>query len=450
MQADAIPPRPQPAVRALNCPSCGSAVTLRAAGYSVTVGCPSCGSILDVNDAAVKLITEYHEMAAGLDIPLGTRGTYDGIEWEVIGHLDRSIYGAWPWEEYLLFNPYYGYRWLVTDGQSWSFGELLTMTPGYLTYDTLCIGDMEFRRFFAEREVQVDRVIGEFYWRVAAGERVASAEWAGPGWMLSRESNANEVSWTLLKLLTPAEMAEFGVSGVPRRPWPPPPHMVSPHRAWLGTGLKVAGAALGFLLLLMVFFAGGRWSDAGWFPVSAGVTGEQTVTIGPLRFDRPYQRVEIRAEVPRLENGWLDLDYSLVNRADQKVYEAYGAAERYNGVDSDGAWSEGSRASQVSMASVPRGEYDLIVEYRGNKWDGGYQQTFDGWMDAGNAPRVGILVRTGGLYGANLIVAAILLLLPLLWGLFRHVRFEQARQGESDFDPTGAAALFRTSEDEED
>src|SRR5688572_6591266 len=120
-----------PAVRALSCPSCGGTISLRAAGYTVTVACQYCSSILDVANPDVRLIKEFHEAAAELEIPLGTRGTLRGVEWEVIGYMARSEGGAYPWEEYLLFNPYHGYRWLITNGRGWSLGEMLTRAPGW-------------------------------------------------------------------------------------------------------------------------------------------------------------------------------------------------------------------------------------------------------------------------------------------------------------------------------
>jgi len=79
-----------PAVRALSCPSCGGTISLRAAGYTVTVACQYCSSILDVANPDVRLIKEFHEAAAELEIPLGTRGTLRGVEWEVIGFMSRS------------------------------------------------------------------------------------------------------------------------------------------------------------------------------------------------------------------------------------------------------------------------------------------------------------------------------------------------------------------------
>lgn len=446
--ASTLTAQPAPAVKAVTCPSCGGSVTLRAAGYTVTVACQYCGSILDVADPAVKLIKQYNEAAAELEIPLGTRGTLRGIEWEAIGYLQRSEGGSYPWEEYLLFNPYHGYRWLITNGRGWSFGEMLTVTPEAASYDKLSLAGEGYSHFFANGRAQVDYVLGEFYWRVAQGEQVDTDDWVRPGWMLSREANANEVSWTLSALLSPAEIkAAFGVRA-PSNPWPPLPHQPSPYGAWLRTGWKVGAAALALMLIIMVVFGGDSSTAVGTFPVAADGR-DQSVTLGPITFNRPYQRVEIRADVPRLENGWVDLDYSLVNRATQQSYTAYGAAERYSGSDSDGPWTEGSRDSDISFASVPAGTYDLVVDYKGNRWSSGGYFYDTGWMDVSNQPSVSVRVSQGALYFSNFLIIMLLVALPLLWGAWQHIQFEKARQGESDIGPTGLAALMQSSDDDD-
>lgn len=444
-----------PAVKALACPACGGSVELRAAGYSVSVVCQYCSSILDVTDPQVKLITQYNQAAAALEIPLGSRGTLRGIEWETIGYMQRSARGGGAWDEYLLFNPYHGYRWLITDGRGWSLGEQLTVTPLRDDYEKLRLGSQTYQRFYEDSTARVDYVLGEFYWRVAVGEEVVGADWARPGSMLSREKNAHEVSWTRSVLLAHREMAEaFGVRK--GASWPPMPHQPSPNAAWLGTGFKIFAGVFLLLAVLILAFGGTSWTSAGRFPVAPDGS-ERTVTLGPIHFGHLYQRVEIRADVPTLENGWVDLDYSLVDRRTQQVYEAYGAAERYSGSDSDGPWTEGSRGSSVSVASVPAGDYDLVVDYKGNRWSSGslYTQSYAGmpedlgWMTPLNKPEVVVEVRTGALFLSSFWLALILLGLPLLIGLIRHIQFDKARQAESDFAPTGLAALTTSSEDDE-
>lgn len=432
----AIQPQPAPAAKALTCPGCGGGVELRAAGYTVHVACQYCGSILDVTQAQVKLVAQYHQAAAALEIPLGTRGVLRGIEWEAIGYLQRSENGYYAWEEYLLFNPYHGYRWLVNVRGGWSLGEQLTVVPSWVSYDQYRVGT-EFYRHFFDGEAQVDYVLGEFFWRVAVGERVVTADWARPGAMLSREANAHEISWTRNEWLPPKEIERaFGVDAV--KPWPPLPHQPSPWGGWLWTGLKLGAVAFAALLIFAILFGGTRWSAAGTFPIAADGRA-QSVTLGPVTLPRRYQSVHLRADVPRLENGWLDLDYSLVDRKTQQVFEAYGAAERYSGSDSDGPWTEGSRGNAVSIASVPAGTYDLVVEYKANRWSGasGYSAYDTGWMDVANEPHVTVEMREGVLYFSNLIIALILLAAPLLFALGAHLHFEKARKDESDFAPVG-------------
>ncbi|WP_066716988.1 DUF4178 domain-containing protein [Sphingomonas pituitosa] len=431
-----LAPAPAPAVRALSCPNCGGTVELRAAGYTVHVGCQYCGSILETTDGLVKLITQAHLAQAHLEIPLGTRGTLEGIEWEAIGTLQRSQNGAYRWDEYLLFNPYHGYRWLVNARGGWSFGTMLTRTPVRRTHEIHELDGAGYTRFFAG-EAQVDRVIGEFYWRVAVGEKVKTGDWVRPGFMLSREADDREESWTLNRLIAEKDVIRaFGVSPSGKI-WPPLPHQPSPWGEWLLAGAKIGGMALAFLLILCVVLGGTRWTTSGVLPVA--VDGrEQTARLGPVTLTGRYQRVQIRADVPRLENGWVDLDYRLVDRKTQQVYAASGAAERYEGADSDGAWSEGSRNSDVSIASVPAGEYDLIVDYKGNRWSQfGTGNPDGGWMEPTNQPQIAVQVGTGTLYLSSVVIAAILLALPWLIGLILHLNFEKARKGESDFAPAG-------------
>ena len=112
------------AARAVTCPSCGGTVQVRAAGFSVTLVCEYCGSVLDVANPDVALIEKHSQAAAQLAMPLGSRGSVLGTEYQVVGWMRRSINGE-GWDEYLLFNPYVGYRWLVEEDGEWSFGTML-------------------------------------------------------------------------------------------------------------------------------------------------------------------------------------------------------------------------------------------------------------------------------------------------------------------------------------
>ncbi|WP_448503012.1 DUF4178 domain-containing protein [Sphingomonas sp.] len=427
--ADAAVPSSAPAARALSCPSCGGTIELRAAGYSVTVACQYCASILDVSDPQVRLVSEYHESAARLDIPIGTRGTLRGVEWEAIGYMARSEGGEYPWEEYLLFNPYHGYRWLIANRGAWSFGEQLTVVPGG-GFGGLSLDGATYGPFFSNGTARVDRVVGEFYWRVQRGDTVRTDDWVRPGHMLSREADDREISWSRSELLSPEEIeAAFPVKAA-RKPWPPLPHQPSPHLGWLKQGIAIAIVGAILIIGAAIFAGGSRTVFQGNAAIAADGR-DQTITLGPVELTRPYQPVSVRAEVPQLANGWVDLEYALVNRADQRAFTAYKAAERYSGVDSDGSWSEGSRRATVNFASVPQGSYDLVVDFRGNNWLGA--QRIGDWRQGVAAPEIAFTVRSGGSSLANIVLALFLIGVPIGIALIRHGAFEAARRGQSDF-----------------
>src|SRR4051812_28505798 len=106
--------------KVFNCPNCGASVTLRALGRSLSVTCGSCGSIIDAANENYRILSKY-QLNAKIQphIPLGTRGQVKGDLWEVIGFVSRTTGGIYAWREYLLYNPYKGYRWLTEYEGHW-------------------------------------------------------------------------------------------------------------------------------------------------------------------------------------------------------------------------------------------------------------------------------------------------------------------------------------------
>ena len=120
-----IPGAPKPTAKALNCPHCGAAITLRALGQAVSVVCESCHSILDATDPNLQILQVFNK-AVSADrplIPLGTRGKIRGTDYEVIGFQRRGIEVEgirYCWHEYVLFNPYKGFRYLSEYNGHWN------------------------------------------------------------------------------------------------------------------------------------------------------------------------------------------------------------------------------------------------------------------------------------------------------------------------------------------
>lgn len=417
-------PANTPSVRALNCPACGGALEIMAAGFTTNIVCQYCGSELDAVDPEIKLIARHQEAAASLELPLGTRGELRGVIWAVIGYLRRS--DDWDgWDEYLLFNPFHGYRWLTRTQGGWSFGTPLMKLPKGSHFPSFDFGGKRFKVFNADMAITTDYVLGEFYWRARKGDSVIASDYVGGDKMLSEEISGDEISWTLGEWLPFAEMHK--AFGTPKSPeWPrtgaaPLPHQPSPYPKDLlnFSIIAVIFAALG--LALATYF--GMPSEKQVKDITVNYNRPpQEFTLGPLTVRGAQGIVTVETSGRVAGNSYVDFDYRLVERTTNEQIGSYTALERYNGRDSEGDWSEETNNATLKFSSVPAGTYDLQVEATpaGN---GVYAQpTYN----------VRISANTGGFFLSNYILFLLLLFLPVLWLLFRQISFSQQKYSESD------------------
>ncbi|HEU0044808.1 DUF4178 domain-containing protein [Sphingomonas sp.] len=426
-------------VRPLNCTNCGGTIALRAAGNTVSIVCEHCGSTLDATTPELRLVARASAAMRVPEIALGTRGTLDGSAWEVVGYQERTD-GEVAWAEYLLFNPYEGYAFLIDDGRRFSLGRLLAALPEIGFGGVERSGEVNwqgrrFKRFGWTYPVHTKFVVGEFYWRARVGEQVQETDYVRPGTMLVCEENGNERTWTA------AEMQDWGVVeaafGIePRRrsySGTPAPHEPSPYRTAMRDAFLVAALALAACLVIAIGTAGTRRVLERELQVRTD-GAEQTAVLGPITVPG-REKVRIQGRAGQLDNQWIDLDYALVNRATQASYGATATAEYYRGRDSDGNWSEGDRSPTTGFASIPAGTYDLVVEASAHKWtDPKAPAAVTGIFGAGapvdSGPAtvpVSVTVDRGGGFAGPFFLAVLLIGIWPLIALMRHAGFETRR-----------------------
>lgn len=436
--------------RAISCPACGGTIAVKAAGYSVSVGCQHCGALLDVANPDVTVIEQYERAVSQLPVPLGRRGTLHGTEWEAIGALARSD-GDVDWTETLLFNPYAGYRWLVLSEGEWTFGSMVHDVPEGRG-DTVSWRGQTWERDYDPASTETTQVVGEFYWRVRQGDRVEATTFSRGDTVLSAEWSEDEFNWTELTGLSASEVerafglgndgpaprpvfgrksvqgltgaAESGESGesgtvaslrelgqafaqAEGMAWSDVPRMF---------GLALATLFLSMLVMVIMGISSNRISQQVAVPVDGR---EVTVNLGRITINRAYQVVTLEATSGSFDNKWVDIDYTLVDRATQRGYTAYGVVEHYSGYDSDGSWSEGSYAATTKISSVPRGTYDVVADLSAHSWSSGsssYSSSRSGsaW-GGGEQIKVILYASAGGVMWGNLwLELAMLLGVPIL------------------------------------
>jgi hypothetical protein len=204
------PPRDERiASQRLACPNCNAPVEIHAPGQSQRATCTHCNSLLSTESGNLALLAKLASRASPA-IALGTKGTFAEGEMTVIGYVQRSalVDDEWyPFNEYLLYAPKVGFRWLVDSDGHWSYVQPVEIGGVELEAAGAKYDGVSFK-IYQRSNLRVDEVLGEFYWRVEIGEEAMGEDYIRPPAMLSSESSANELNWSLATYMTPAQVKQ--------------------------------------------------------------------------------------------------------------------------------------------------------------------------------------------------------------------------------------------------
>jgi hypothetical protein len=421
-------PPAKPQARALNCPSCGAAVTLRALGHAETVVCESCHSILDAKDPNLQVLQKFQAALAPVSplLPLGARGKLRGTDYEVIGFQRRGITVEginYYWHEYVLFNPYKGVRYLSEYNGHWNDIAVCKELPAVQFSSAVYLG--EVYKHFQSSDATTNFVLGEFPWQVRVGERASVTEYVSPPRVLSSEKTENEVTWSLGEYVYGADIWKaFNLHGSP-------PEAVGVYENQPApTNIKVKaiwGTFLALAILLGVLMAGfdlvshkAPIFESSYRFDPGPPKGEVSFVTNMFELDGRASNVEVTTHAS-VDNAWIYLNYALINQDTGQAWDFGREVSYYHGYDSDGSWTEGSRKDSVVVPGVPAGHYYLRIEPESDVNHAPIAYTVEVRRD----------VTVPGIFG----IALLALLIPAVAITWRSLSFERARWAESDHPP---------------
>ncbi|HET7259120.1 MAG TPA: DUF4178 domain-containing protein [Candidatus Acidoferrum sp.] len=420
------PPKPQ--AKALNCPQCGAAITLRALGHAETVVCESCHSILDAKDPNLQILQKFQVITGEVPplIPLGSRGKLRGTDYEVIGFQRRSITVEgirYDWHEYVLFNPYKATHYLTEYNGHWNDISVCKELPVVNFSSVNYLG--EVYRHFQTSDANTNYVLGEFPWQVRVGEHATVTDYVKPPRVLSSEKSANEVTWSLGEYMYGADIwKSFNLPGQPPEAIGVYENQPSP----ISENVKgIWSAFLAFALLLLFLMAGFDFAsnkttvfDSSYRLNAGEPKGEASFVTDVFELGGRTSNVQITTSAS-VDNSWIYLNYALINQDSGQAWDFGREVSYYHGYDSDGSWTEGGRRDTVVIPSIPAGHYYLRIEPE---------------VDARHPPisysvQVKRDVPVLGFFG----IALLALLLPAIAITWRSMNFERMRWAESDHPP---------------
>jgi len=253
----------------LKCPSCGGEVPKLGGDRSERMGCPYCGTVSDIAERTI--ISQQERLLQAPTIPIGSSGQFQGAEYVCLAYVRRSSQfddERYTWEEFLLFAPSIGYRWLVDDPETgWFWAMAISPADVDLRGRPDAIGYLG--RAFEQRNdnhARVDYVLGEVYWKCSVGETVQVTDYASGKDIVTREYMPGEVNYTYsAPIAWPIIAQAFGL------PVARANHDGSGGGASVGSGRGVIWKAVLLLALLLVCcIIGGLVDDCNGSGASTG------------------------------------------------------------------------------------------------------------------------------------------------------------------------------------
>ena len=432
MSSPAVQP-PVVKARTLQCPGCGGPVELRGFGHTLSVVCPQCHAVLDVSTPLVQILqrAQQAQEQAQPKIPLGTRGQIENITWEAIGFQMRQIVVddvAYSWDEYLLFNPYYGFRYLSEYEGHWNIIRTLPLVPETVPSPRprVRLNGVTYRHF-QHSDATTVFVLGEFPWRAHRGETAVVDDFIAPPRMLSSERTDGEVVWSLGEYWTGEQIWKaFQLPGRPRPAVGVYADQPSPRHGHAGAMWKLALWMLVALAAMMFYFTVSARREQVYsnrYNFSTGTGGEPSFVTPVFELKGRPSNVELEIKTD-LDNNWAYFDLALINQDTGRAWDFGREVSYYHGTDGGENWTEGRQSDSVSIPAVPSGHYYLRIEPEMDS------------KQAGSMSYDVLLRRDVPNYGFFLI-AFVLLLIPPIVSTMRIGSFETARWRESDYGSTG-------------
>jgi len=343
-------------VKELRCDNCGAPWERRAFLNTRTHACENCGCVFEGHEDQWTLIQRvegaYETRPA---YALGTRGSLDGVEWEVVGWQERSV-TAWgvryAWEEHVLFNPFEGFRYLMLSDGHFAVVSALPGVP------TTGLNQASYNgrtyKHFSTAEAVVDEVLGEFSWQVKRGDVATASDFVDPPYIISCEESMGEANWSGGRYLERDEVV--AAFGPPSRPISHPrgihPAQPNPHAetsSWMKKALGV-GLLLWFMLSAIYFVTRSNQVVYSGSVDMAGTSGELVIDSSPLLGSNTLE-IDVRA--PGLHNNWVWVDCLIVDPTAEKASYAGVGAEYWSGP----GWTEGSIKGSTLISGIPKGKY---------------------------------------------------------------------------------------------
>ena len=358
-------------IKAINCTSCGATLDVLGGHRVRSLTCGYCGSIMD-RHAGFKLLQEYrdHPDRPLTPLAIGMQAVLKDVPFTIIGmiqYVSHQSGDGWAesyrWVSFQLYSPTHGYAWLTWNKGHYFFSRRTRDMPSPVRPNRL-EQKMDVRlegrtfRMFERYAAEIAYVEGELTWIAKLGDKTHVVEAIDPPALFSYERGEHEIEYSLGEYMDPEDVhAAFDIAA-PDRPdgiHPAQPFIARPTFKALSKVGPIF-AVLALMLLIITLVAGGGREVMRMDTGSA--QGPLTFPFSVATVDQ-LMRLELQAPVT---NNWVYFDIEITDaETDDDVMFLGKEISFYEGRDSDGYWSEGSRKAEALFKLPKPGDYHIEI-----------------------------------------------------------------------------------------
>lgn len=353
---------------ALACPSCGQYIPITDTADSAYFGCTQCHSFFSaIQDNQPVVIKQFSESSSVSPvIPIGQQCYFDKCNFTVTGFVVKyDERGAVQWVEYMLFNPELDYYYVLAhQGRNWymiwrSNRQDFTVMNTAVNFDAwVAMQTNPYRKYdhYTSYLFDIHYAAGEFDYNILDEERVLQVEEYVDdiGELLVSEMMNGETTWYRGRQLTLLELKNaFGENY--------PPEFEDIDAIEKKFAYIFCGMVLVVQLLLSVVKQPVELMNAAYATKSDSTSWGKlnAINFGEIAINGPASlEFDLAADV---DNEWLELAVSMVNKETGESYEFTKVVEYYHGYEAGESWSEGSKSADAVLSKIPTGNYLINV-----------------------------------------------------------------------------------------
>ena len=367
----------KPEIKAINCTSCGGTLDVLGGHRVKSLTCGYCGSVMD-RHAGFQTVQQYRKRRKRrLDTPLsiGMKATLKGVSFTIIGMIEYVSHQSgegwketYRWASFQLYSPTHGYCWLTWNMGHYFFSYRTRDLPTpvvpepagmpFMPRAPISFNDQKFE-VFESYHAEISYVEGELTWIAKLGDKIRVVEAIAPPRMFSYEQTKNELEYSIGEYMDAEKVgAAFGITQQMA------PFGVHPAQPFNGGRLLPALAKVGpifafiaLLGLIFVFIAGDGREIARYGETS---TSTKSLVL-PFNIVNPNQLIKLELSAP-ITNNWAYYDVTINDAVTDEPVLALGKeVSFYEGRDSDGYWSEGSKRGTALFKVPAAGDYEIEI-----------------------------------------------------------------------------------------